>query len=71
VTLTYLPLYKLRLHINDVSSSRSQTPDNRTAAVETERVPVVELFRFDGAELNVKAPPEIRHEIKFSKPTPK
>jgi hypothetical protein len=44
-----------------------QVPNKSTAAVKAERKPVEQVFRFDDTELTVKAPPEIRNEISYSK----
>jgi hypothetical protein len=38
-----------------------------TAAVKAESIPVEQTFRFDDTELKVKIPPEVRHEIGYSK----
>jgi hypothetical protein len=49
------------------SSYQLQTPGQSTAAVEAERIAVEQVFKFDDKELKVKAPPEIRREINYSK----
>jgi hypothetical protein len=58
-------LYKPGLHINDVATSL-QVPDKTTAAAKAEPIPMEQVFRFDGSELMVKAPPEVRQEISYS-----
>jgi hypothetical protein len=52
------------LHIIDVPSLRSETDEERTTA-DAERILLVQPFRFDDTELDVKASPEIRNEISF------
>jgi hypothetical protein len=63
MALSYFPLYKQRLHINDLASSCLQVNEKATGT----GIPVEQVFRFDDAELRVKAPPEVRNEISYSK----
>ncbi|XP_023711783.1 uncharacterized protein LOC111866771 [Cryptotermes secundus] len=44
-----------------------ETPGNKTVAVEAERKPVEQIFRFDDTELRVRTSPEARNQITYSK----
>jgi hypothetical protein len=50
-----------------VASSYLQVPDKTTPTVKAEPNRVEQIFRFDDAEITVKAPPEVRQKISYSK----